>query len=423
MNSAIVQLIERLADGDLNPIEPESFEKDERTAAAGLEKLRRLLLSERESYEEELRLCRDRYASILEETPVGICITNADGLYEYVNEAYLKIYGYRRDELLGAHFTMVVPPKNRRLLTQLHDEFLGRKYELSGEWEVARKDGSLITILANAAYLLDKDNNAKKVTFVLDISKRKEAENKLFETVENLKEEISEREKLEAAREQVERMVRHDLKNPLNGVLGVSQLLMQECESESRRDLLKMLYDSGMQMLTMIESFFDYLRMEEGTYELEPQRFEVCSYLNHICTEMRQGFQTEKIELICRLNGRSVYEMGERECYVSAEPVHLKTVLENLVRNAFEASETGDTIRFDAYCNGSFRVEIHNPAPVPEEVRPRFFDRYVTHGKERGTGIGTYIAKLVTEYHGGTIGFTTSEESGTRVFLEIPDRS
>ena len=87
---------------------------------------------------------------------------------------------------MGGHFTRVVPPENRELLMELHDKFLGRKYELHGEWDVVRKDGSPLTILASAAYLVNAEGEPKKATFVLDISERKRAERRLSETVDRL---------------------------------------------------------------------------------------------------------------------------------------------------------------------------------------------------------------------------------------------
>ena len=116
---------------------------------------------------------------VVEKTPVGICITNERGLYEYVNAAYTRLYGYSYDELIGQSFTIVVPEEHRAELVELHDRFMHRQYELEGEWQVVRRDGRRMTILANAAYVLDEQEKPKKITFVLDITARKRAEAEL----------------------------------------------------------------------------------------------------------------------------------------------------------------------------------------------------------------------------------------------------
>jgi len=113
---------------------------------------------------------------VIEKTPVAICITNERRQYEYVNPAYTRLYGYSYDELVGKSFTIVVPEEYRAQLVDLHDRFMRRQYELEGEWEVVRRDGRRMTILANAAYVLDEQDNPRKITFVLDITERKKAE-------------------------------------------------------------------------------------------------------------------------------------------------------------------------------------------------------------------------------------------------------
>ena len=115
------------------------------------------------------------FADVVEKAPVGICITSRSYVYEYVNEAYCRIYGYAPEELVGKPFTMVVPDEHRRELVDLHDRFMDQEYELTGEWQVRKKDGTPLTILANAVYVIDEKRNPKKITFVLDITARTRA--------------------------------------------------------------------------------------------------------------------------------------------------------------------------------------------------------------------------------------------------------
>lgn len=116
--------------------------------------------------------------NIVEKTPVGICITNENGIFEYVNDSYQKIYKYSAQELIGNHFTMVVPPENRNHLNALHDSFIyvTEGNEARGEWSVLNKFGEEINIIADAAKIIGIDNRPKKVTFVIDITDRMKAE-------------------------------------------------------------------------------------------------------------------------------------------------------------------------------------------------------------------------------------------------------
>ena len=68
------------------------------------------------------------------------------------------------------------------------------------------------------------------------------------------------------------------------------------------------------------------------------------------------------------------------------------------------------------------RVAIHNPGIIPAEIRPKFLQKFATHGKKSGTGLGGYSARLMTETMGGTLHFDSSEATGTTVFMDFNGR-
>ncbi len=124
---------------------------------------------------------QDLLRTIIDATPVGVCITDERGIFEQVNPAYERFYGYPADELLGRPFTLVVPAEHRAELADLHDRFLREGAEIRGEWEVERRDGSRATILADACRIVGPDGRPRKVTFVLDITERTRTEAALAE--------------------------------------------------------------------------------------------------------------------------------------------------------------------------------------------------------------------------------------------------
>lgn len=117
--------------------------------------------------------------TIVQATPVGVCITDERGMFEQVNAAYERFYGYPAAELQGRHFTMVVPPEGRQELAELHDRFIADGAGVRGEWVVVRKDGSRATILADACRIIGADGRPRKVTFVVDITERRRIEDEL----------------------------------------------------------------------------------------------------------------------------------------------------------------------------------------------------------------------------------------------------
>jgi diguanylate cyclase (GGDEF)-like protein/PAS domain S-box-containing protein len=111
-------------------------------------------------------------ATIIDATPVGVCITTDEGILEQVNPAYERLYGYTAEELVGRHFTIVVPDAQQEELSRLHDRFIAEGVDIRGEWRVIGKDGLPRTILADACRIVGADGRYRKVTFVLDISER-----------------------------------------------------------------------------------------------------------------------------------------------------------------------------------------------------------------------------------------------------------
>ena len=127
-------------------------------------------------------------AAILDATPVGVCITTEAGTFEQVNPAYERLYGYPADELIGRHFTIVVPEDQRLELAALHDRFIAEGLDIRGEWRVLAKGGLPRTILADACRVVGSDGRYRKVTFVLDISARIAMEEQLAQANARLEE-------------------------------------------------------------------------------------------------------------------------------------------------------------------------------------------------------------------------------------------
>lgn len=123
-----------------------------------------------------LRNSEERLRRIIEKIPIGICITNEQYCFEYVNPAYCNTYKYTMDELLGQPFTMVVPEDYRPTAKELHDKFMQESQEIPNEWTVVAKGGEPRNILADAAAIIGEDGQPKKVTFVVDITDLKQAQ-------------------------------------------------------------------------------------------------------------------------------------------------------------------------------------------------------------------------------------------------------
>lgn len=228
------------------------------------------------------------------------------------------------------------------------------------------------------------------------------------------------RELIKAAelREDVDRITRHDLKNPLQNILGVPELLLMTLDLEDyQRDMLKRVEQSGYDMLNMINMSLDLFKMEQGTYTVLAVDVDLLKVIRKILADQEPIWSAKEVAVSVTLDGEPPREDGVM--FVQGEELLCYSMFSNLIRNALDASPEGKPLTV-ALDSGAGSVAIHNAGAVPEEIRDRFFDKYVTAGKDHGTGLGTYSARLIAEVHGGSVGFTTSESEGTEVTVALP---
>ncbi len=225
----------------------------------------------------------------------------------------------------------------------------------------------------------------------------------------------------EAARlkEDVERIIRHDLKTPLTSVMTLPRVLLGlPCLDEDHRDMLKRIEDSAFAMLRLINFSLDLFKMERGAYRFEPARVDLAQVLDRIFYELAELAETRQAPPRLFIDGEPAARGASFP--VIGDDMLCYSMLANLVRNALEASPPGETVRVELRGGDPARVEVANSGAVPAEMRERFFEKYATFGKEQGTGLGTYSAWLAARVMGGGITFTSSEAEGTVVTVTLP---
>ncbi|MBF0157724.1 MAG: hybrid sensor histidine kinase/response regulator, partial [Magnetococcales bacterium] len=231
------------------------------------------------------------------------------------------------------------------------------------------------------------------------------------------------RELVEADRlkQDVERIARHDLKTPLNGIIGFSDLLLQdETLAQDHRQKVKSIWTSGIKALHMVNLSLGLLHMEQGSYVLEPVDFDLLSLIRTLRDDLSSWIFGRSLTLEVRVDSRPM--AATDAFWVRGEEVLCYSMLANLVRNALEASpEHGQVTLELAAGDGVAKLAIHNRGSVPEAVRDRFFEKYVSAGKNTGTGLGTYSARLIAETMGGGVRLVrTSDEEGTVIEVTLP---
>ncbi len=225
-----------------------------------------------------------------------------------------------------------------------------------------------------------------------------------------------------ALRDDVERIMHHDLKSPLNGILVATHMLLNESGLESpeeRIELLHMIEKSGYTMLEMISRSLDLYKMEQGIYQFSAQPVDLLPVLRRVIND--NGALVRTLRLSVALRHGAVEADANTVFMVPGDATLCYAMLANLVKNAMEASPQDGQITLTLEHDGTGAVaRIHNQGAVPEAVREHFFDKYATAGKSGGTGLGTYSARLMAYTMGGDINFDTSPEHGTTLTVRFP---
>ncbi|MBF0263356.1 MAG: HAMP domain-containing histidine kinase [Magnetococcales bacterium] len=282
----------------------------------------------------------------------------------------------------------------------------------------------LVVILEQQAKL--SDNNLYHGLLVDLIAQIIESEQQLMhhkEALQSAKEELEAQNRqlieLDQIKQDVELIARHDLKSPLNGILGCAELLLDTDLSSAQKSHLQTIRKAGMSALHMITLSLGLYRMEQKIYPLEPVRLDLVPILESIREDLRILINGNELHLRVSLE-YSALKTGDA-FFVRGEELLCYSMLANLIKNALEAAPPGSTVRvmlFERDFGGV--ILIHNLGAVPEGLRANFFEKYTTSGKRSGTGLGTYSAKLICETMGGRIGMHASEAEGTRIVVVLP---
>ncbi len=219
--------------------------------------------------------------------------------------------------------------------------------------------------------------------------------------------------------EQIEQIARHDLKSPLTIFLGASDYMEHEKNlTEDQLSFLKILNEAALKMLNMIDRSLDLFKMERGQYKVTPISVDVARLVRHACAELKSLAEARSIECLIILNNHS--SSYPDSGLIQSEENLMLSIIENLLKNAIEASSEGEKVIVTLFEQNPYLIKIHNQGVIPDEIRSRFLQRYVTHGKAKGTGLGGYSARLAAKTLGGDISFTTSPETGTVITVSIP---
>ena len=216
-------------------------------------------------------------------------------------------------------------------------------------------------------------------------------------------------------REQVEQIHRHDLKTPIQVMLGAAQIMQrtEPLDNAKRQKLLQEQINACFSMIDMLNRTMVLYKMEQDNCPVNITPVDVMPLFNRIAMAFDKRMAAKQVRLNVSINGAPAD--ADSPCIISCDEMLFYIMINNLFSNALEASPDGGivAVRILGPERGDIKIEMENQGLIPKPIRHKFFDKFVTYGKSQGTGIGTYSAKLTAQLHGGSINFSLSKQTAT----------
>ncbi|MDH5371855.1 MAG: PAS domain-containing sensor histidine kinase [Acidimicrobiia bacterium] len=213
-------------------------------------------------------------------------------------------------------------------------------------------------------------------------------------------------------RRTLERIFFHDVMNTATGVQGLSSMV-RVVDGGEREEILGLLEMASNHLIDEIQAQRELLAAETNdlAVRIEPVNS------NRLLNEIARVYEAHDVGI-----GKSVELNGASHSVLFlSDPTLLGRVVGNLVKNALEATASGETVTLKCeQADGRISFSVHNQAVIPAEAQLQIFQRSFTT-KGEGRGLGTYGSRLITErYLDGNIAFESSEGSGTTFTVEYP---
>jgi signal transduction histidine kinase len=198
----------------------------------------------------------------------------------------------------------------------------------------------------------------------------------------------------------------HDLKKPMSVIRGFAELLANpDMDAERRQTFSDLILEDVDRFLSMTQELLDYSR---GNISLQPQEVELGRWLDRIVEYLREDLNASNVALVTRFDHRAT---------VRIDADRLRRVVINIAGNATDAMPKGGRLTISSRVLGdSWELAVTDTGTgIPEDLRPKIFEPFVTSGKEHGTGLGLAIAREIVRGHGGDIQIETrtqGEEEG-----------
>jgi two-component system sensor kinase FixL len=380
-------------------------------------------LNENKNAQKALISAEKRYRRLYQTTKDGIMARDLEGKMIDCNQAYAKMLGYSKSELKNLSIKQLLPKKYHEQREKIVNKVLKTGRSIVFEREYRRKDGSVFPASVRTWRLTDGKGNVVGIwSIVRDISTQKRLQKSLEKHAGNLEKIVEERTKQLKDKErlaaigQTAAMVGHDLRNPLQTLLGELYLAKSEVEDlpdETAKLNLKESFRVIEDQIAYMDKIVSDLQAFVQPVKIEKKTVELQTLLNNVLATV-----TIPSNVSVQIKNHNAAPT------LMADPQLIKRVLVNLVTNAVQAMPNGGVLTITAKVNAASKVSISvkdTGVGIADKIKSQIFTPLFTT-KPRGQGFGLAVCKRVIEAHGGNICFESQEGKGSTFTITFPAR-
>ena len=377
-------------------------------------------ISERKRLDAVLRESEHRFRALVENVP-HLPVQGYDRQRRVIfwNQASELFYGYSSEEAMGRQLEdLIIPPFMREAVIQGVQQWVDEGIPIpAGELQLQHKSGQLLDVFSSHAMLRNIKGEFEMYCVDLDITQRKQAALELQRTRDAAQ-------AATVAKNEFLANMSHEVRTPLNGIMGLSQLLRTTNLTEEQAGYMDMLDGSARNLLALINDILDISRIEAGSLAIQHTPFSLAKLLREVAGMYEKPAAEKGIDF-------AMQQPDDLPPALVGDPLRLKQVLINLVGNA---------IKFTSH--GGVSVQIHRLHDSPQGSRLRFevcdsgigmspetlqkiFNPFTqadasTARNHGGSGLGLAICRRLSELMGGSIRAESSLGQGSCFIVELP---
>jgi PAS domain S-box-containing protein len=357
--------------------------------------------------------------SLFEANIDALMTTDPSGIITDVNKQMEELTGCTRDELIGAPFkSYFTDPEQAETCVKL---VLSEKKVTNYELTARARDEKETVVSVNATTFYDRDRKLQGVfAAARDVTERKRLDQVLQEKNVELESARAVAEKANLAKSEFLSSMSHELRSPLNAILGFAQLLESDSPppTPAQNEGIAQILGAGWHLLKLIDEILDLAKVESKQVPLSHEPVSLIEIMSECQGMIEPQAQQRGI--------RMIFPQFAIPCFVLADRIRVKQVLINLLSNAIKYNSKQGTVEVDCSEStpGRIRVSIRDTGAglYPQQLAQLFqaFNRLGQEaGGEEGTGIGLVVAKRLVELMGGVIGVESTIGVGSVFWFEL----